>query len=268
MTRFGKRLVASLVAVMAMTCLLCVPIAVDAADQAAVDQAFETLKTYDWGDDRGPLQALDEAVAASYADDAARKKLETRLVALLKTDAPRAAKDIVCRQLSLIGSAASAGELGGLLTDKDLSHMGRYALERMPCPEAVAALRDALPKTDGLLKVGVINSLGVRRDAESVAALTALAGDSNGDIAAAAIAALGAIGNAGAAKVLTDIQSGAPEELQLDAADACLTCAEHLLADGKKIDAMKIYNMLKKADVPKHVQVAAARGLIAVMQKK
>ena len=268
MTRFRKLLTTSLVAVVAMACLLCVPIAVGAADQAAVDKAFETLKTYDWGDDRGPIQALDEAVAASYADDAARKGLETRLVALLKTDAPTAAKDSVCRQLSMIGSADSAAALGDLLTDKDLSHMGRYALERMPCPEAVAVLRDAMAKTDGLLKVGVINSLGVRRDAESVSALTALVDDSNQDVAAAAVAALGAIGNTEAAKVLTGFQAGAPEKLQLTAADACLACAEHLLADGKKIDAMKIYTMLKKADVPKHVQVAAARGLLAVMGKK
>ena len=46
--------------------------------------------------------------------------------------------------------------------------MARYALERIPAAAAAAALRDALPKLTGTLKVGVIGSLGVRRDAASV----------------------------------------------------------------------------------------------------
>ena len=57
-------------------------------DPAAVDKAFETLKTYDWGQDRSSLQALDDAVAATHGDAAARKALETRLAAALKTAAP------------------------------------------------------------------------------------------------------------------------------------------------------------------------------------
>jgi hypothetical protein len=128
-----------------------------ALSQQPLDQAFDVLKNYKWGDDRSALEAIDQAVAACHKDAAARKALETRLAALLKSDAPKAAKDVVCRELSLIGTAASVPALAPLLTDKELSHMGRYALERMPCPEAVAALRDALPKTAGLLKVGVIN---------------------------------------------------------------------------------------------------------------
>ena len=59
--------------------------------------------------------------------------------------------------------------------------------------EAVAALRDAVAKTDGLLKVGVINSLGVRRDTESTEALTELANSPDQQIAAAAVAALAAM---------------------------------------------------------------------------
>jgi len=31
-------------------------------DPAALDKAFEALKTYDWGKDRSALQALDDAV--------------------------------------------------------------------------------------------------------------------------------------------------------------------------------------------------------------
>jgi len=231
------------------------------------DKAFEALKTYDWGTDRNVLKPIDDAVVASHKDAAARKDLETRLAGVLGTDASRAAKDFVCRQLSLIGTAPSVPALAGLLADEKLSHMARYALERMPCPEAVAAMRDALPKVKGRVKVGVINSLGVRRDAESLAAMVALLGDSDEETVAAAVAAVGAIGNAEAAKALEAFQAKAPKSLRLAAADAYLACAERLLADGKKAEAMAIYKALAKADQPKHVRVAATRGLLAVAGK-
>ncbi|MCU0871112.1 MAG: HEAT repeat domain-containing protein [Pirellulaceae bacterium] len=237
-------------------------------DPAAVDKALETLKTYDWGQDRSSLQALDDAVAATHGDAAARKALETHLVAALKTDAPRAAKDVVCRHLSLIGSADAVPALAELLTNSELSQMGRYALERIPDPAALAALREALPKTDGVLKVGVINSLGVRRDADSTPLLAALLDNPDQQIAAAAIAALGAIGSADAAKALSDVQKKATGQLQGGVADARLCCAERLLAAGQKLEAMAIYKALNSEDQPKHVRLAAVRGLLAATGKQ
>ncbi len=61
--------------------------------------------------------------------------------------------------------------------------MARYALERIPAPEAAQAMRDALPQLSGKLKVGVIGSLGVRQDAASVPALAALLGDADPAVA-------------------------------------------------------------------------------------
>ena len=237
------------------------------ADEA-LDKAFGTLKTFDWGKNRGARHPIEQAVVASHGNADARKDLETKLADVLTGDAPRGAKDFICRQLSLIGSANCVPALATLLPDEKLSHMGRYALERMPCPEAVAAMRDALPKVKGMLKVGVINSLGVRRDAASTAALVALLADSDQEVVAAAAAALGAIGTTDAAKALGDFQKKAPEKLRLAAADACLTCAEQLLADGKKAEAIAVYKSLAGPEQPKHVRLAATRGLLAAAAKK
>src|SRR5882757_6526623 len=99
-----------------------------------LDKAFEDLKTYDWGKNPSDLDPINNAVTASHGDAAARKALETRLAAVLKTDAPRDAKDYVCRKLMLIGTAESTPTLAALLTDKDQSHMARYALERIAAP--------------------------------------------------------------------------------------------------------------------------------------
>ncbi len=242
--------------------------AAPAAADEALDKAFDALKTYDWGDDRAALAAVDDAVAASNDDQPAQKQLESRLADVLEADVSRAAKDFACRKLSLIGSAACVPTVAELLTDEKLSHMARYALERIPEAEAVAAMRDALPNVKGKIKVGVVNSLGVRRDAKSTEALVALLDDGDKQIAAAAAAALGSIGTPEAAKALADFRAEAPKELTLAACDAQLTCAERLLADGKKNDALKIYMTLNKADVPKHVKVAAVRGMLAVTGKK
>jgi HEAT repeat protein len=259
--------IAALLAIVVLGLNLTVAVAVP-PDPAAVDRAFETLKTYDWGQDRSALQALDDAVAATHGDAAARKNLEMRLAAVLKADAPRAAKDVVCRQLSLIGSADAVPALAELLPNKDLSPMGRYALERIPDPAASAALREALSKTDGLLKVGVINSLGVRRDTDSMPLLIGLLENSDQQVAAAAIAALGAMGTADAAKALNEVQSKAKDQLKAAVADARLCCAERMLAAGQKVEALAIYKALNAEDQPKHVRLAAVRGLLAATGQK
>ncbi len=135
------------------------------------EDAFEALKTFDWGADPKVLKPIDDAIVATYGDAAGRRELENKLLELLKSGVSRDAKDFICRKLRVIGSAASVPVLAGMLTDPENSHMARYALERMECPEAAQALRDALPKVSGTLKIGVIGSLGARQDAASVPAL-------------------------------------------------------------------------------------------------
>ena len=69
------------------------PNARTAPDKAAVDKAFQALQTFDWGQDRGPLRAIDDAIVATHGDAAARKDLESRLLAVVTGSTPRAAKD-------------------------------------------------------------------------------------------------------------------------------------------------------------------------------
>jgi HEAT repeat protein len=254
------------VGLLTVALMLCWALPATALADEALDKSFEALKTYEWGTDRGVLKAIDDAVVSSHGDALARRELEKRLCAALGEDTPHAAKDYICRKLSLIGTGDCVPTVAVLLTDEKLSHMSRYALERIPDDAAVAAMRGALPKVSGKTKVGVINSLGVRRDAQSGAALTALLKDSDKEIAAAAAAALGSIGNQDAAKALAGFITSAPDGLKLAAADAYLACAERLLADGKKTDALAIYKALNTPDQPDHVQIAAKRGLLAAMK--
>lgn len=232
-----------------------------------LDEAFEALKTFDWGADSAPLAAIEEAVVASGEDGSVQKDLESRLTAVLTTDAPRDAKEYVCRQLMVVGTAASTGALGKLLGSSDTAHMARYALERMPAPEASQVLRDALPTLAGTLQIGVISSLGVRKDAESIPALTELLGSSDPAIARAAAISLGDISSAEAGQALAAAKSSAPET-HLAATDGQLACAESLLAAGNKADALAIYQRIAGQEQAKHIRLAATRGMLACAAQK
>jgi len=231
-----------------------------------LELALEALKTYDWGTDPKVLLPIDEAVVTTYGNAGARQDLEAKLAACLTTGVSRDAKDYVCRKLMVIGTAESVPTLAGLLTDKDLSHMARYALERIPATEAAQALRDGLAKVSGATQVGVIGSLGVRRDTASVPALAALLNNADASVARAAAIALGDIGTAEAAKALTDGKPTAPEAKQA-ATDASLACAEDLLASGKKAEALAVYKSLVGDGQPKQVRLAVTRGMVACAGK-
>ena len=234
----------------------------------ALDKAFAALSTYDHGSSRGPLMALDEAVGAATADAKARQDLEGRLLAVLQSKASPIAKEYVCRKLAMIGSARSVPALAALLADKQLAHLACQALEAIPGTEAVQALRGSVPKLGGLAKVGVIQSLGMRRDAGSVPALTALLTDADAQIARAAAVALGEIGTLPAAQALQKFLPAAPEPAKGAVLDSLLAGAEALAAEGKKSDALAIYKTLAAADVPKHVKLAATRGMLLGAQMR
>lgn len=233
-------------------------------DAAALDKAFEALKTYDWGTDPKALNPIDDAAVATLGDPAARKDLEVRLAAVLKKDVSRDAKDVVCRVLRIMGTAESVPTLAALLPDKVLSHMARYALERIQAPEAGAALRDALPLVGGMLKVGVAGSLGARRDAAAAPALIGLLRDRHAALAAAAATALGAIATPEAASALASAARQTPTAAKATVIDAALRAAEQLAASGKKAEAAAVYKTLMDGDLPEHVKLAATKGLSGV----
>jgi HEAT repeat protein len=232
------------------------------------DTAFNTLKTYDWGVDRAALSPIDEAIVATQNDPAARKALEKRLADTLSGGISRSAQDYVCRRLRVIGTAQCVPALVALLPVEETSHIARYALERISDEKAAQALRTALPKVGPKLKPGVIGSLGSRRDANSIEAIAKFLGDSDAAIALAAAHSLAVIGTPAAAKELSKFAKKAPAGMKMPMADARLICAEQLLADGKKAEALALYKDLQSEDQPANVKVAVMKGLTTAATRK
>ncbi len=192
----------------------------------------------------------------------ATKQQVDKLIAVLKSDAPHKEKADACRLLALVGTKDAVAPLAALLGDEKLSHMARYGLEPIPDPAVDEALRDALGKLKGRLLVGVIGSIGVRRDAVAVSTLAKLSREPDKEVARAAARALGSIGNPAASTVLKYRLKNATADNQLDICEGLLRCAERLAADGYRDLAIEIYDELRELDAPHQVRAGALRGAI------
>ncbi len=223
--------------ILLIAALLCATVGVHAADEAA-----------------GPTPLLTQP-----AD---------KLIQVLQSDASRKAKADACRELSVVGNSTAVPVLVGLLANEELSHMARYALETIPGESVNQALRAELPKLQGRLLVGVIGSLGVRRDPEAVKPLSLLLRNTDPQVAQAAARALGSIGTTGAVRAIeTALGKTAPAN-RLAFCDGLFRCAEALTAKGKTREAVAIYDRLRgQSDLPHQVRAGALRGSIVVRGK-
>ena len=180
----------------------------------------------------------------------------------MSSNATLPAKLYVCRKLADVGTAQSVPALTLLLTDEQLGHPGRYALERIPDASAVAALRDSLSKTQGKLKAGIIDSLGARCDTEAVPVIASTVRDSDLAIAHASILALARIGTPEATLALVEFWPSAPPALRPTAADGLFRVAARQLAQGRSVEAATVY-MALESDTVDHVRMGAFLGLVA-----
>lgn len=230
------------------------------ADSTPLDQAFAALESYGLGSSRAVLHAIDQAVVAALPDANRRASLETRLIAALARPLSTVAIEYVCHQLRLVGTAAAVPALAALLSKPQSSHPARIALEALPPPEPARALRDALGGTAGVLKLGVIESLGRLRDSAAVGTLRPLLADPDPAVAGAAAAALGRIGSIESAEALREFLPKAPDTVRPALADAALVCVERLKESGRPDDARQLCTLLDDPRQPAHVRQAAVRA--------
>jgi HEAT repeat protein len=194
---------------------------------------------------------------------------EDKLIAVIKSaDATHKEKVDACRGLALIGTEEAVAPLAALLGDEKLSHMARYGLEPIQNPSVDEVFRDALGKLKGMQLVGVIGSVGVRRDAQAVPVLAKMLRDTDAEIAQAAARALGNIGNSAAASALENELKRTSGQNKLNVCEGLFRCAETAVAEGRKQQAIEIYDQLRKLDDPHQVCGGAVRGAILTRQKE
>ncbi len=219
------------------------------ASESNCEEAWSTLPSYRYGDDFAPLLAIDRAVIQAMDSPESQAAIAARLAALLaQPDTTAAARQYICLQLRQAGTAAEAPVLAGLLTDPQDGEMARHALEAIAGPESLAALREALASAEGPLQIGLIHSLGARRDAEAVPALEGLASEEDASVAEAALGALGKIGSPRAADYLQARAEQAEMPWSRPLARAMLRAAESLAAAEQETAARAIFGQLGDAE--------------------
>lgn len=185
------------------------------------------------------------------------------LIAVLQSaDASLHDKALACKQLAVVGDESAVPVLAALLGDENLSHYARFALEPIPGKAVDAALRDALNTVQGTLKLGVINSIGARRDADAVPTLKELLASEDAALVDAAASALARIGTPDSVGILIEALASAQGDRADSIADALVIGADVLRRDGNKEQAVAAYRALRGARLPVRYLIAAVRGEI------
>jgi HEAT repeat protein len=192
-----------------------------------------------------------------------------RLVKVLKSKAPLKDKMDACRLLSIVGTKDAIAPLAALLGDEQLSHMARYGLEPIDDPAVDDALRAALGRVRGRPLIGVIGSIGVRKDVKAVEPLKKmLMGHNLDDLTSRAIArALGNIGGSEATEALVQALEHTSGENRLAVCEGLFRCAESLMKQGERDGAMVIYDKMCRLEGPHQVRGGALRGAILARGK-
>lgn len=206
------------------------------------------------------LLAPFHSIAADAPESSAEK--QRKLIEILKSDAPPGEKGVACKRLAIYGTKEAVPVLAPLLANEQLSSWARIALQTIPGPEADEALRATLGTLQGRLLAGMINSIGIRRDAAAIPGLAAKLGDADSEVASAAAVALGNIGGDTAVKALQPLLASAPAPLRPAVAEGLIRAAERFLAEGNFAGAMALYDAVRAANVSRQKTLEATRGAI------
>ncbi|UCG87301.1 MAG: HEAT repeat domain-containing protein, partial [Gemmatimonadota bacterium] len=232
-------------------------------DAGAIEDPFAAVVHQDFGSSRLSQAAIEEVIRNTAP--ANHGAIEDRLIQVLEDPASTyAAKQFVCRMLRRIGSERSLPYLAVMLSDDKLTDDARFALQGMESPEVDRMLRESLGQLSGPALIGVIGTIGQRRDRDAVGDLVGLVDTSDVERTEAIVVALGEIRGAEARDALLAVEL--PIGLEPLRQDALLRCADDLVTEGDHVEARDIYQRMTTDAFPVAVRIAAWRGLVRIQQ--
>lgn len=184
-----------------------------------------------------------------------QKWTEKRAIAVLAIDNQTRAE--ACQALAVIGGPDSVPALSWLLDDPQLAAYARTALEVIDHPSAGQALIDAMDRLEGPMLIGVITSLGERREEKALPAIKALATNKKRGAIEASMVALARIGTDDALSALTANLGDESKEIRVHAAHATLLAADIQAKKGNSRVANNLMKAVRQADLPDHIKKAA-----------
>jgi len=224
---------------------------------------LEQLKTYEQGKNDNLILELNAYIRTQRASEKGKLECEQQLISFLKAEATNAGKMEACRHLRIIGSDKSVPVLEDMLLNKETTDMARYALEKIPGAASDKALLRSLKKSQGMIKTGIVSSIGHRNVPEAVPYLEEILHKNNdSSLSFAAAAALGHIRDHQASEALLKVLPKTKGELQTQITGSLLKCAEEYLSKGNHEKAQNIYDQILNTDLPLSLHNSAFRGKI------
>ena len=228
----------------------------------SLDILLQEIASYDYGQSRQPLVTFNDFLRSLPDSSLVGMRVEARLLDLLPTDAPFAAKQFICEKLGVVGTERSVAPLTKLLADDQTADIARYALERIPGPAVDEVLRQSLASATGKVRIGIINTIGRRGDQSAVPRLVAFLQESDPTLVNAAAAALGHIADQEAREGLYRALGTVSGEAHRGVVNAYLECAGKARKQGEAAEAEEMFRDVYEMDEPLQVRVAALTGMI------
>ncbi len=228
---------------------------------AEVEKAFEGLRGYDFGTDRAFLLVLDEAIRQTAGNEEQRNRLANAFAEVAADDSLTfAAREVALRRLGEMGAGKQVEQIEKVLANPDekLAERARQAIESIPGERSDKALLDALGKSSGSLKIGIIHALGNRQVNSAIKPLTEIARGNNADEARAAMKALGDIANGDAANALDQLR---PADDVREAWFMALNDAAASLAEKNPKLAERLYSRVMELGGESPARLAAFKGV-------
>ncbi|MBK7106936.1 MAG: HEAT repeat domain-containing protein [Ignavibacteriae bacterium] len=232
--------------------------------QVIPTKLFEDISNYKIGDDRSKLMEISDIVFNSTNDSAKSILVEKEILNFLKSNISYDAKDFACRQLRVIGSEVSAIELRDFLLDDNTCDIARYALENIQIESIDKLLISALPQVSKKNKIGIINTLGMRKSEISVKVLAKIISVNDEELSITAVSALGNIANEECKFVLEKHFNIPNENLRNKIFSAYLNCIQKTSSNSYS-DYLKLYNT---NNLPTPIKQAALAGIINFYDNK
>ncbi len=174
---------------------------------------------------------------------------------------PQQTRAYACRMLNYIGREEAIPALVMALSAKDIADNARMALTANPTPAALDALQEALPKADTALRVGLINSLGMKAQRRSIPLLAAEVKNSDETVGIAAMEALSKIADPSVIDLLrSELETGSPKKRRA-AHESWLRLGETLVDNQRPLAAAAVYKEALKWNTTVQDRCAALVGL-------
>jgi hypothetical protein len=220
----------------------------------------EALTRFDGIESVVSLVEIVSQVSAASSDKNELNEIEQTLIATLQDDSANfLSVQAACNTLGLMNSADAVPALTALLAKSTpLSDAARLGLQRITDPAAGKALVAALSSAPSGQRVGIIVSIGARRESNATTALADIVGTSNSHESKVAVRSLGQIGTIESLELLQSLERNDATVLR-----AINDCAYEILKGGyHQVAAAAFQSVLNRKDASSVIRQCALLGYV------